>query len=136
MREIKFRAWDEEKKEMWSWEELCGTGKNSPHAHPLTCLHSGAGWWIMQYTGLRDKNGKEIYEGDIVKNKKLSEDSVIYFGHPFCCGFIAKVLNEILQDDELPPWYVLTAETQNELIVIGNIYENPDWNVEIKNERT
>lgn len=33
MREIKFRAWCEERKEMWVWEELCGTGKNATNAN-------------------------------------------------------------------------------------------------------
>jgi uncharacterized phage protein (TIGR01671 family) len=72
MREIKFRAWDGQNKttyphhNMYYWE---GTG-----------LGQAKPWWIeddtpiMQYTGLKDKNGKEIYEGDIVKYKDGATD--------------------------------------------------------------
>ena len=62
MREIKFRAWHTEKKRMfppWSiW-------KSNLHGYDDSCCLN-----LMQYTGLKDKNGKEIYEGDIVRNGK------------------------------------------------------------------
>jgi len=68
MREIKFRAWDKEKKVMLFMSD----GSFSNHRI----------WWLetndcqdryilMQFTGLKDKNGKEIYEGDKVMASSL-----------------------------------------------------------------
>jgi len=55
MREIKFRAWDKDLHKMYNkWTVI----PDDDRSHIL-----------MQYTGLKDKNGKEIYEGDIVKHK-------------------------------------------------------------------
>lgn len=65
MREIKFRAWDG--KEMCYMEEnLTEPYWNCQLAHFLD-EHYGCD--IMQYTGLKDKNGNEIYEGDIIQYK-------------------------------------------------------------------
>ena len=69
---------------------------------------------IMQFTGLKDKNGKEIYEGDILKEG---------IRHGTDTGLIYKVV--WFQDDTHNGWNIAKKGIRGDEI-IGNIYENPD----------
>lgn len=100
MREIKFRAWDDEECKMTQpfylgsiLSERCGDN----HFHP------------MQYTGLKDKNGKEIYEGDIINLGEKNIGQVEWVESRF-----VMVLS------------YATFQLSSEGEVIGNIYENPE----------
>lgn len=74
---------------------------------------------LMQYTGLKDKNGKEIYEGDILKSESDFVLSVEYFSGRFnVVGFDRK-----LSDIHDLHYYI---ERLSLCEVIGNIYENPE----------
>jgi len=124
MREIKFRAWIKKEKKMLKHEEILYDG---PLQYPKE-----SGLILMQYTGLKDKNGKEIYEGDIVTiifDKNWSEKypdtqdvgEVIFDNGTFC----ARKGKEKIRawKDGVHDWHSL--ENVEELEVIGNIYENP-----------
>ena len=109
MREIKFRAWDTKDKR---WLEDFILGYDGVVLANEVCSWKGMYGYepvLMQYTGLKDKNGKEIYEGDIVQyghgNYKHTERFVVEFD---------------------PDGYGVLSESTYACKVIGNIYENPE----------
>ncbi len=78
---------------------------------------------IEQYTGLKDKNGKEIYEGDIIENSTYGGCWAVQYGEQGrdYCGFIAKS-KSLPRDDSI----MFYREKSDHIIISGNIHENPD----------
>lgn len=110
MREIKFRAWAKEEHEMIQANTLA-----FEEYAPLGCLlNDGDDLIIMQYTGLKDKNGKEIYEGDIIKLPEDGEEKIYYIkysqnrlgftlnnGCGFALAYGIEVIGNIYENSEL-----------------------------------
>lgn len=119
MREIKFRAWDTYKK-IWTEYKI--------HEGIVFFLDKNTGVWVgkydegykefdlMQYTGLRDKNDTEIYDGDIVIHHSRIHKII----------FNAEEARFVLRDDEFELEIPFTNNNSKKLEIVGNIYENPE----------
>ncbi len=121
-REIKFRAWDKLENVMWFNGFSVSAYGNIHFYEPSReyCGYSNLDWILMQYTGLKDKNGKEIYEGDICR--------MTWDGHEIIAPMIfnqekAQFGLDAEVDFESPA-YIKDVPTPPE--IIGNIYENPE----------
>lgn len=83
---------------------------------------------LMQYTGLYDKNGKEIYEGDIVKIKHIGKTVVAWVAYDDeDAGFVTKCKNIILHNEPLSDINMRDRE------VIGNVWKDSDLLSDNKN---
>jgi uncharacterized phage protein (TIGR01671 family) len=110
MREIKFRAWNKQHARMIDWPECqrrfsLFALENKPHE-------------FMQYTGLKDKHGREIYEGDVVEYNLMGEHvrgAVSWSAVE--AAFVKGTGRQGVKD---------LSSYMTSTVVIGNIYENPE----------
>jgi hypothetical protein len=109
-RDIKFRAWDEHLKLMHDWASL-KTWDFAAIESQHDIVH------VMQFTGLKDKDGKEIYEGDIVRdtgNEAVRE-----------VAWIKNSYGLVTREKYRNVWGAFVSRLPC-LKIIGNIYENPE----------
>lgn len=116
MRDLKFRAWGKNIKEYLSQNGV------DPYIYTLKGISDGFiydvdAFIIEQYTGLKDKNGKEIYEGDIVGFKWTKRLYVVTY-RAYDASFI-------LENDEWEEAIRLSLD-KDDFEVFGNIHENPE----------
>ena len=121
MREIKFRAWD-------NVQEVMLPVENIDFRNDLITLNEDDNSLtdtfkmitLMQYTGMKDKNGKEIYEGDIVGSLRMRAE-VIFEDGSFKFKWLDKITKRVRRYNE--PMF---KNTNIVFSVVGNIFENPE----------
>nr|DAZ47431.1 MAG TPA: YopX protein [Caudoviricetes sp.] len=125
MREIKFRAWNKNFKKMYKIGQITlekGTWNYEPDNREYIgmSIPYQPSFVLMQYTGLEDKNGKEIYEGDIVYIKGETEildiKGKVEYSETFAQYIITNTKNIMYEAEPL-------GDYEN-IEVIGNIYDN------------
>lgn len=122
MREIKFRAWDKNNKKILSVFsfDMNGAVETKEGTHQVGTTE------LMQFTGLKDKNGKEIYEGDIVQIQHpcwTETTQVKFFEGTFFCEQLKK---HPKNESKSCPSFRDISRSNWKLEVIGNIYKNPE----------
>lgn len=116
MRTIKFRAWDKLSKEM----------RNDAEYALATCLANPNDFELMQFTGLKSKSGKEIYEGDIIRvpyGKRFRLFEIAWDKEDRTPSFWGYCLTEPRKDESyrLGDHFEVLHEDGE---IIGNIHEN------------
>lgn len=108
---IKFRAWDKEFKVMRLAEEI--------KSNSIYSLEFNTHWEVMQFTGLLDSKGKEIYERDIVKGISDNEEEIFQVSW--------------IEERNYCGWNIGTNDDACE--ILGNVFENPELLNETKTQK-
>ena len=132
MREILFRGKTTRTK-LWVYGYYTtnyGTGRDQIREKGDCCFKEVLPETVGQYTGLTDKNGKKIFEGDIVSTKyKLGRGGYyvfeVYYNENLC-QFALTINSGSYTKNKQYDWLQLTSLKANKVEVIGNIHDNPE----------
>ncbi len=119
MREIKFRAWDKYEKRMLSWDHLRGIRynlswyKDNKKLDKINDLWTDSQYILMQYIGIKDKDGIEIYEGDIVESSLDDDTEIAEISFSPHSGYA-------------PDHGMAFDNSWIDHLIVGNIHENQD----------
>lgn len=121
-RQIKFRFWDIQNSK---WEKDFGIYGDGIIGDFSECFHNTAGengqhYVAQQYTGLKDKNGVDIYEGDVLKIRNLTQLGCVAFQY----GCFGIVLEDLINGEEFIP--ITNEYYLHDLEIVGNVMENPE----------
>ncbi len=111
MRKVKFKVWDKVHKEMLDWEQV--------KTEMVFTNMDDKNLVFLQYTGILDKNGKQIYENDIVKNRLNGKVYVVRWN-----GCSSAFLMQDVEKQTKSLYFANQGFGRYE--VIGNVYENPE----------
>lgn len=123
MTKLKFRAWDPLRQQIirvsrLTWHGALDSGWLQVNLRAETPDREHV---IMQYTGLDDSNGKEIWEGDVLRwreDERESRSSVVFDSGAFRESASGRLVSDLCRR---------TGNNSSRSEVIGNVHENPEW---------
>lgn len=130
-REIKFRVWDKLLQEM-NYIDLCDLAEGDDYWYDgetsiwevmNDATSEQRRYVIQQYTGLKDKNGKEIYDGDLIryKNGGIEEIDEVFFDKEY--GTFEIAFNRNKSNSATLGFWIADLDEESSYEIIGNIYD-------------